>query len=123
MFRLIVPVVTAVVATMASACTRVDQQRFDALYRVAKEVEVDIDASSEVHIAESEKILKRFKTEISLLEGRTKNAKESAALAAYGTAADAYKAFLDMRDLDLQGRALDGRMVLGEGWVEKGTKF
>jgi len=72
MFRLIVPVVTAVVATMASACTRVDQQKFDALYRVAKEVEVDIDASSEVHIAESEKILKRFKTEISLLEGRTK---------------------------------------------------
>jgi len=116
-------VLALAVAIVASACNRIDQKKFDGLYRVGKEVEVDIDSSSRVRVSESEKLLKRFKTEISLLQGRTDNKNEMAALDAYENAAAAYKSFLDMRDLDLRGDAVDGRMLLGDGWVAVGSKF
>jgi hypothetical protein len=108
---------------LVGGCNRVDQKKFDALYRAGKEIEVDIDNSSAVRVAESEKLLKRFKTEISLLQGRSANKNEAAALSAYDNAAAAYKAFLDMRDMDLRGDAREGRMLLGEGWVAVGSKF
>lgn len=107
----------------AAAAKRVDQAKFDALYRAGKAIEVDIANSSSVRVAESEKLLKQLRTEIALLEGRTDGEREEKALQAYSEAAEAYNAFLDIRDLDLQGRRQDGRMLLGDGWVAKAKKF
>ncbi len=112
-----------VIAVTAAACSRVDQKKFDPLYRVGKEVDVDVESSGSVRLPKSEELLRRFKTEISLLQGRTGNKDEAAALEAYDNAAAAYKSFLDIRDLDLRGEARDGRMLLGDGWVAIGSRF
>jgi len=110
-------------AIVASGCDRVDQKKFDAMYRAGKALEVDIDNSSSVRIPVSEMLLKQFKTEMALLKGRTAGKKEEAALRAYDDAADAYQSFLYIRDMDLRGEAREGRMLLGEGWVARGSKF
>ena len=101
----------------------VDQKKFDALYRSGKAIEVNLENSSAVRAAASGQLLKAFKTEISLLQGRTRNENEAAALKAYSDAADAYKAFLDVRELDFRGGSREGRLLLGDGWVAVASKF
>jgi hypothetical protein len=117
-------VLVMVVAMVTSGCgDQVDQKKFDALYRAGKAVEVDVGNSGSVRVPASEQLLEQLNTEMSLLEGRTAGEKEAAALRAYGSAGEAYKSFLAIRYLDLQGDAVDGRMLLGDGWVAVGSKF
>ena len=110
-------------AIFSSGCNRVDQKKFDALYRSGKAIEVDLENSSAGRVVASEQLLKAFKTEISSLQGRTGNENEAAALKAYSDAADAYRAFLDVRDLDLRGGSRDGRLLLGDAWAAVAAKF
>jgi hypothetical protein len=112
-----------VTAVASSGCDRVDQNKFDALYRAGKILEVNIDTTNGVQFEESRKVLTQFKTEISLLQGRTKGKSESAALGAYDDASEAYKAFLTIRELDLRGDTRDGRLLLGDGWIPVFAKF
>jgi hypothetical protein len=85
-----------IVSAIAVSCgSGVDQKKFDALYRAGKAVEIDIDNSSAVQVAHSERLPNQFRTEISLLQGRTNGKAEADALPAYEMAAAAYKSFLE----------------------------
>jgi len=110
------------VAILAAGCDRVDQKKFDAVYRAGKALEVDM-STGLVHISESEKLVKQLKTEISVLDGRTNGNREADAVRAYGDAADAYGHFLDVRSMDMRGDSRDGRLLVGDGWVPVASKY
>jgi hypothetical protein len=106
-----------------SGCNRVDAQKFEPLHRVGKAVEVDIESPTAIHPTESERLFRLLRTEIAALEGRTRSDGEDAALQAYANAAEAYRRLLDIREIETQGNARDGRVLLGEGWSAVASKF
>jgi len=108
---------------LVGGCNRVDQEKFAPLYRTGKAVQTDIENPAAIRATESERIFKQFRAEIAALEGRTRSNVEDAALQAYIDAAEAYRRFLDIRELETRGNARDGRVLLGEGWAAAAAKF
>ena len=111
-------------ALLTVGSNRVDQKKFDGVYRAAKALEVDIDITDGVSVAQSRVLLKQLQTEVSLLQGRTNGQREADALAAYVEAADAYSEFLRFRFLDLHGDTdPDGRKIIMGEVVDVAAKY
>lgn len=111
------------VGSVMWGCSRVDQKKFDAVYRAGKAIEVDLNNSIGYQPVVSEQLLKQLQTEASLLDGRTSGRKEAAALRAYLDAAEADKHYLDIWSINLQVKSVEGRLLLGEGWVAVASKY
>jgi hypothetical protein len=109
-------------AFLAVSCSGVDRAKFEPAYRAGKALEVEI--SSGVNMAEAERLLKAFQTEVAMLNGRANGQKELDCFAALDSAAAAFKDFLDIRSLDLRGDArADGRLLVGDAWASRAARF
>lgn len=103
------PITAIAITLLLSACDRVDQQKFDGVYRAGKALQVDVNTGGGIG-PRSHELLNQFQTEIGILQGRRTSDREAAALRAYEAAGDAYANFLRFRLLDLD--AVDGLVVL-----------
>lgn len=109
-------------AAVLTGCSNLDKQKFEAVYRAGKALEVEM--ATGVHIPEQRKALKTLQTEIETLKGRAKGENEEACLRAFDNAAAAYDNFLTIRELDLGGDTRpDGRMLLGDSWKPRAERF
>lgn len=115
-------VLFALAVTATSACNRFDAQRFEPAYRAGKAVEVHVDNTGGVNVADANRLLQQFQTEVSLLEGRARSERESGIVQALTASADAYKEFLRFRELDMRD-AVDGRILLMGTLLDVAKKY
>jgi hypothetical protein len=109
-----------IVASVVACRSAVDQQKFDSVYRAGKALQVSVEQSSATDPA-LPTLLRRFQTEIAVLDGRAGNDRERAAIAKYRAAADAYEFLLALRAFDLE--AVNGRMLLAGGNVDAAERY
>ena len=97
------PLMISIVIGAAVACAasdRVDQKKFDAIYRAGKALQVEVRTTGGTG-NKARELNQQFKTEVSMLQGRTSGKRDAAALQAFVEASDAYDDFLRFRSLDL----------------------
>jgi hypothetical protein len=111
---------TAVAIAAVTACGGVDQQKFDAVYRAGKALQVEVNTTGGVG-RQCEALQKEFATEVSALDGRDRGKEEGAALQAFKEANDAYRFFLRFRSLDFE--AVEGRILLMGTNLEVASRY
>jgi hypothetical protein len=112
-------IVLAVACALIAACGGVDKQKFDGVSKAGKALQEEVQSSGGLPRSQSRDRLKALDAEVAALQDRTVGTREANALQAYTEAADAYRAFLHFRGLDVD----HGQILLKGTSIEMATRY